>query len=110
VSYLLLNCLTCILTFGDQISVVYHSISSSVCIVVGSGIFWSFQTRVVKVMEGRRNLCRILGINQFTPPTQATGKSQPNRDPRKVSEHAGTRLNVLTASLLIIADDLVGDV
>jgi hypothetical protein len=47
VSYLLLNCLTCILTFGDQISVVYHSISSSVCIVVGSGIFWSFQTRDV---------------------------------------------------------------
>jgi hypothetical protein len=48
VSYLLLNCLTCILTFGDQISVVYHSISSSVCIVVGIGIYWSFQARVVK--------------------------------------------------------------
>jgi hypothetical protein len=50
------------------------------------------------------------GKNQFTPPTQATGKSQPNREQRKVSEHAGTRLNVSTASLLMIADDLVGGV
>jgi hypothetical protein len=48
VLYLLLNYLTCILTFGDQISVVYYSISSSVCIMVGSGIFWDFQIRVVK--------------------------------------------------------------
>jgi hypothetical protein len=48
--------------------------------------------------------------NQFTLPTQATGKSQPNREQRKVSEHAGTRLNVSTASLLMIADDLVGGV
>jgi hypothetical protein len=48
--------------------------------------------------------------NQFTPPTQAIGKSQPNREQRKVSEHAGTRLNVSTASLLMIADDLVGGV
>jgi hypothetical protein len=45
--YLLPNCFTHFLTFGDQISVVYHSISSLVCIVVSSGIFWSFQTRVV---------------------------------------------------------------
>jgi hypothetical protein len=64
----------------------------------------------VEVTEGARNLCRRLGKNQFTPPTQATGKSQPNREQRKVSEHAGTRLNVSTASLLMIADDLVGGV
>jgi hypothetical protein len=47
---------------------------------------------------------------QFTPPTQATGKSQPNKKYRKVCEHAGTRLNVSTASLLMIAADLVGGV
>jgi hypothetical protein len=40
--------LTYFLTFGDQISVVYHSISLLVCIVVSRGIFWSFQTRVVR--------------------------------------------------------------
>jgi hypothetical protein len=61
-------------------------------------------------MEGTRNLCRRLGKNQFTPPTQATYKSQPNREQRQVSEHASTRLNVSTASLLMIADDLVGGV
>jgi hypothetical protein len=48
------------------------------------------------------------GKTQFTPQTQAIGKSQPNREQRKVSEHAGTRLNVSRASLLMIADDLVG--
>jgi hypothetical protein len=37
------------LTFGDQISVVYHSISSLVWIVVSSGIFWSFQRHVVRL-------------------------------------------------------------
>jgi hypothetical protein len=42
--------LTHFLTFGDQISVVYHRISSLVCIVVSSGIFWSFQTRVVVLL------------------------------------------------------------
>jgi hypothetical protein len=47
VIYLLPNCFTHFLTFGDHISVVYHSISSLVCIVVSSGIFWSFQTHVV---------------------------------------------------------------
>jgi hypothetical protein len=45
--YLLSNCFTYILSFGDQISVVYHSISSSVCIVVSSSLFWSFHARVV---------------------------------------------------------------
>jgi pSer/pThr/pTyr-binding forkhead associated (FHA) protein len=64
----------------------------------------------VELTEGARNLYRRLGKNQFTPPTQATGKSQPNREQRKVSEHAGTRLNLSTASLLMIADDLVGGV
>jgi hypothetical protein len=42
--------------------------------------------------------------------TQAIGKSQPNREQGKVSEHVGTRLNVSTACLLMIADDLVGGV
>jgi hypothetical protein len=64
----------------------------------------------VEVTEGARNLCRRLGKNQFIPPTQAIGKSQPNRVHRKVSEHAGTRLNVSTASLFMITDDLVGGV
>jgi hypothetical protein len=64
----------------------------------------------MEVTEGARNLCRRLGKNQFTALTQATGKSQPNREQRKVSEHAGTRQNVSTASLLMIADDLVGAV
>jgi hypothetical protein len=50
VLYLVLNCLTCFLTFGNQIFVVYHRISSSVCILVFSGIFWSFQIRVVIFM------------------------------------------------------------
>jgi hypothetical protein len=64
----------------------------------------------VEVTEGARNLSRRLGKNQFTPSTQATGKSQSNREQRKVSEYTGTRLNVSTASLLMIADDLVGGV
>jgi hypothetical protein len=62
----------------------------------------------VEVKEVVRNLSRRLGKDQFTPQTQATGKSQPNRDQRKVSEHASTRLNISNASLLMIADDLVG--
>jgi hypothetical protein len=49
--YLLRNCFTHFLTFGDQIFVVYHSISSVVCIVVGSSIFWSFQIRVVTLLN-----------------------------------------------------------
>jgi hypothetical protein len=61
----------------------------------------------VEVTEGARNLCRRLGKKQFTPPTQATAKSRPNREQRQVSEHAGRRLNLSTASLLMIADDLV---
>jgi pSer/pThr/pTyr-binding forkhead associated (FHA) protein len=69
-----------------------------------------YQGIQVEVMEGTRNLCRRLGKNQLTLPTQATGKSQPTREQRKVSEHAGTRLNVSIASLLMIADDLVGGV
>jgi hypothetical protein len=64
----------------------------------------------VDVAEGASNLYRRLGKNQFTPPTQATGKSQPNREQRKVSEHASTRLKVSNTSLLMIADDLVGGV
>jgi hypothetical protein len=64
----------------------------------------------VEVTEGARNLCRRLGKYHFTQPTEATGKSQPNREQRKVSEHVSTRLIISTASLLIIADDLVGGV
>jgi hypothetical protein len=56
-----------------------------------------------------RGICARDSVEkQFTPPTQAIGKSLPNREQRKVSEHAGTRLNVSTASLLMIADDLGG--
>jgi hypothetical protein len=69
-----------------------------------------YQGIQVEVTEGARNLGRRLGKHQFTSPTQATGKSQPNREQRKVSEHASTRLNVSTASLLMITDDLVGGV
>jgi hypothetical protein len=47
---------------------------------------------------------------KFILPTQATGKNQPNRDQRMFSDHAGTRLKVSTASLLMIADDLLGGV
>jgi hypothetical protein len=64
----------------------------------------------MEVTQGTRHLCRRLGQNQFTPPTQATGRSQPNREQRQVSDHASTRLNVSTATLLMIADDLVGGV
>jgi hypothetical protein len=46
--------------------------------------------------------------NPLTPPTQARGKCPPNREEKKVSEHAITRLNISTASQLIIANDLVG--
>jgi hypothetical protein len=70
----------------------------------------NYQRIRVEVTEGVRNVCRRLGKNQFTLPSQAIGKSQPNREQRKVSEHAGTRLNASTASLLMIADDLVGGV
>jgi hypothetical protein len=66
-----------------------------------------FQEIWVEVMEGARNLCRRRGKNQFTLPTQATGKNQPNREQGKVSEHAGTGLNISTATQLIITDDLV---
>jgi hypothetical protein len=69
-----------------------------------------YQEIQVEVTEGARNLCRRLGKNQITLPIQATGKSQPNREQRKFSEHAETRLNLSTASLLMIADDLVGEV
>jgi hypothetical protein len=69
-----------------------------------------YQGILVEVTEGARNLSKRLGKNQFSPPTQATGTSQPNKEQRNVSEHAGTRLNVSTASLLMIADDLVGGV
>jgi hypothetical protein len=48
--------------------------------------------------------------NQFTLLTLAIGNSQPNKEHRKVSEYAGTRLNMSTVSLLMIADDLVGGV
>jgi hypothetical protein len=64
----------------------------------------------VEVTASARNLYCRLRKTQFTLPTQATGKSQPNREQKNVSEHAGTRLNISTASLLMIADDLVGGV
>jgi hypothetical protein len=46
--------------------------------------------------------------NQFTPPSQVTGNIQPNGKQRKVSEHASTRLKISNATLLMIADDLIG--
>jgi hypothetical protein len=46
--YLLLNWLTYIHTFGDQISGMYHSILSSVCSVVVRGLFWFFQTYIIR--------------------------------------------------------------
>lgn len=42
-------CFTFKLTFVDQISEVYPSISSFVCLVVGCGLFCVLQTRVVRL-------------------------------------------------------------
>jgi hypothetical protein len=97
VSYLLLNCLTCILTFGDQISVVYHSISSSVCIVVGSGIFWSFQTRVV--IYGLKQSTRVW-YSLLTGYLRRHGFDTSNFDPREL-RHTSDQL-----SIVMYVDDL----
>jgi hypothetical protein len=81
--------------------------------VTGTNIYLSnrikrYQGIGVEVTDIKRHLGRTQGKHQFTPPTQAIGKSQPNREQRNISEHAGTRLNDATASLLIMVDDLVG--
>jgi hypothetical protein len=68
VLYLLPNCFTHFLTFGEQICLVYYRLSSLVCIMVSSSIFWSFQTRVVslwaRTYRHRRPHNRLF-INQF---------------------------------------------